>query len=125
MNVELLGDFEEVTVDQVADKRKESGMVVVVSGTTEAIVEGLKLSAAKLKNDYKFLHVKSEDNKVELIKEDEKHEQSLANLTKEEVNTKINELINAEGFDLVGEIGPENYRTYAERDLPFVWLLIK
>lgn len=95
-------------------------MKVVFSAATEADAEAFKKIAAQRRDDADFAIVaNAKASKTEIYRDGE----LVATQEGNDVDA-IKKVLTVEKFPPVGEIGPENYAKYAERNLPLVWIFI-
>jgi len=125
----------EADITTLKNEGDDVTVIGIFDSDTSSDAEAFKSVANTLKNDYTFGivndkdtaktiadHLNTHPNTIVLLKKNEPSETAIYDKTIDVES--VNKFIKDEAFPLIGNIGPENYQKYLERNLPLVWYFL-
>jgi len=115
------------TAAELETLRQRDGVEIVgvFSDLESTEAQAFKAAAESLRNDYTFAITSNTElgaaNSLNLYKGDDA---TPVTTTEADVLASPAAWVQAEAFELVGEIGPENFQKYLDRGLPLVWAFV-
>jgi protein disulfide-isomerase A1 len=124
--------FKTITDKTEFDVAKSASDVVVVgyfADDTSSEFTAFKNTANTLRNDVDFVHANSalasqEGASVPSLQIFRKFDEPKVTYSGAYTAEAVTKWVKGESFPAFGEIGPENYQKYVERDLPLVWAFL-
>jgi len=120
--------FQQISsAEELETLRQREGVEIVgvFADLESAEAKAFKAAAEELRNDYTFALTSNTElgaaNSLNLYKGDDATPVSTSEAS---VLSSPAKWIQSEAFELVGEIGPENFQKYLDRGLPLVWSFV-